>query len=118
MEPRVYILANQTRGTLYTGVTSNLTRRIWLHREGIFEGFTKQYGLTRFVWYRGYGEMAAAIADEKRIKRWRRAWKIELVEEQNPDWRDLWFDIAGSRPTQPSSRKAEGLSGTHGQNGS
>ncbi|MEM1380773.1 MAG: GIY-YIG nuclease family protein [Pseudomonadota bacterium] len=110
--PAVYIMTNQKRGTLYTGVTSDLPGRVYQHREGLLGGFTKVYGLKRLVWCDVHGAMASAIQAEKRIKRWRRLWKIALIERANPDWRDLWFELL----PQPSSRKAEGLSGTQGLN--
>ncbi|MBN8841367.1 MAG: GIY-YIG nuclease family protein [Sphingomonadales bacterium] len=88
-QPCVYILANDFYGTLYVGVTSNLIGRIMQHREGTFGGFTTQYEVTRLVWYDVADTMEAAIAHEKRIKRWHRDWKIELIERANPRWDDL-----------------------------
>ena len=85
----VYILASRKNGTLYTGVTSDLEQRIWEHREGITGGFTKKYGVHMLVWYRDYPDIRDAIEEEKRIKRWRRKWKLELIERINPDWDDL-----------------------------
>ena len=93
MQPAVYIMASQKNGTLYTGVTANLARRVWEHREGLIPGFTEQHRVRRLVWYGAHDRMASAYLAEKRIKRWRRAWKIELIEEENPDWRDLWFEL-------------------------
>ncbi|MEO1656345.1 MAG: GIY-YIG nuclease family protein [Pseudomonadota bacterium] len=93
MLPSVYIMTNQKRGTLYIGVTSNLAKRVYEHREGLTPGFTSKYGLKRLVWYEGFERMSEAVAAEKRMKRWRRQWKIELIEKENPDWRDLWFDL-------------------------
>jgi len=90
----VYILASKPRGTLYVGVTNDLLRRIHEHREGMVPGFTKSYGVCRLVYHERHETMPLAIAREKRIKRWRRAWKIELIESQNPKWRDLWNEIA------------------------
>ena len=89
----VYILASRKNGTLYTGVTSDLERRTWEHREGLTGGFTRKYGVKRLVWYRDYHDIRDAIDDEKRIKRWRRNWKLELIEMMNPDWRDLYEDL-------------------------
>jgi putative endonuclease len=86
----VYILASKRNGTLYTGVTSDLGQRVWQHKDEIFSGFTKKYGVKRLVWYREYDSIIDAIADEKRIKRWRRDWKIKLIEEMNPDWNELY----------------------------
>ena len=92
-QPCVYILANERRGTLYTGVTSNLLRRIWQHKNDSAESFTKRYGVHTLVWYESHETMESAIAREKSIKRWRRAWKLELIEKGNPTWRDLYEDI-------------------------
>jgi len=91
--PTVYLLASGRRGTLYVGVTSDLVKRIWQHREGVVAGFTKRYQVKTLVWYEQHRTMIAAISREKAIKRWARTWKIELVETANPDWRDLWSDI-------------------------
>ena len=93
--PAVYILASARNGTLYTGVTSNLIARTWHHREHIVEGFASRYRATRLVWYELAGSMEAAITREKQIKKWRRAWKIEMIEKANPYWNDLWRDIVG-----------------------
>jgi len=89
----VYILASQRNGTLYVGVTSNLPKRVWEHREGFVEGFTKQYDVKRLVWYEVHGEAIAAITREKQIKKWNRQWKLNLIEKLNPEWRDLFEDI-------------------------
>ena len=92
----VYIMASERNGTLYTGVTSALVSRAQQHKLGVFEGFSKAYGCKRLVWYETHATMLAAIAREKRIKRWRRAWKLALIEAQNPEWRDLsdeWFEV-------------------------
>jgi putative endonuclease len=88
-QPCVYILASAFLGTLYVGVTSNLIGRLMQHREGRFDGFTTRYGVLRLVWYEMADTMEAAIATEKRIKRWRRDWKIALIEQRNPRWEDL-----------------------------
>ncbi|MFW5634824.1 MAG: GIY-YIG nuclease family protein [Erythrobacter sp.] len=87
--PCVYILASQRHGTLYIGVTSDLIQRLWQHRNGMIEGFTRRYGVHRLVRYELFGEMERAIAREKQLKRWHRQWKINLVESENPDWHDL-----------------------------
>jgi putative endonuclease len=89
-QPCVYILASKRNGTLYVGVTSDLIQRVWQHRNDLAEGFTKRYGVHRLVWYEQCGTMQTAIAREKAIKEWKRAWKIKLIEEVNPDWRDLY----------------------------
>jgi putative endonuclease len=89
----VYILAGKPYGTLYVGVTSNLPQRIWQHREGLIEGFTKEYGVRRLVWYEQWDLMSDAIGREKRIKQWKRDWKINLIERENPVWMDLYRSI-------------------------
>ncbi|MCP3736110.1 GIY-YIG nuclease family protein [Sphingomonas sp. RP10(2022)] len=88
-QPCVYMLANGYNGALYTGVTSNLVGRIIQHRDGSFEGFTSRYGIVILVWFEVTDTMADAIASEKRIKAWRRDWKKNLVERDNPHWDDL-----------------------------
>jgi putative endonuclease len=88
-QPTVYILASQRNGTLYTGVTSDLIARIYQHREGTFGGFTKEHGVHRLVWFEVHEMMESAFVREKRIKKWRRAWKLELIEKENPQWLDL-----------------------------
>jgi putative endonuclease len=93
MEPCVYILASHRNGTLYIGVTSELSRRASEHRTDVIDGFTKRYGVHKLVYVEFHSTMAEAILREKRIKRWRRAWKITLIEERNPDWRDLYNEI-------------------------
>ena len=94
-QPAVYILATGKRGTLYIGVTSNLVARTWQHREHLVDGFTKRYDVTRLVWYELHGTMDTAILREKQLKKWNREWKLRLVQEFNPEWRDLWDDIVG-----------------------
>jgi len=94
-QPAVYILASQRNGTLYTGVTSHLIQRIWQHRNDMVEGFTKTYRVHSLVYFEMHEDMLGAIAREKQIKHWNRAWKLKLVEANNPDWRDLWGDICG-----------------------
>ena len=86
----VYILASKQNGTLYTGVTSDLGSRVFEHKQRLGAGFTAKYGVIRLVWYQEYVEIGEAIVFEKRIKRWRRAWKIALIEGMNPDWRELY----------------------------
>lgn len=95
MAPAVYLLASQRNGTLYIGVTSNLIQRIWQHREGLAEGFTKKYRVKTLVWYEQHATMESAIAREKALKKWNRAWKLKLIEQTNPQWRDLWPEING-----------------------
>ena len=89
-----YIITNRPNGTLYTGVTSNLARRVFEHREGLLEGFTKRYGLKRLVYYERYDDIRDAIQREKNIKHWPRAWKARLILDMNPQWRDLYGDLA------------------------
>ncbi len=89
----VYILTNKPRGTLYVGVTNNLVRRVFEHREGAVPGFTKRYGLKQLVYFEKYDMPTLAIQREKNIKHWSRAWKMKLVESSNPQWRDLYSDI-------------------------
>ena len=89
----VYILASDRRGTLYTGVTSNLIQRVWQHKHGITGGFTHQYNVNMLVFFEAHQTMYAAITREKQLKKWNRAWKIALIEKDNPTWRDLWPDI-------------------------
>jgi putative endonuclease len=89
----VYIMTNQPYGTLYIGVTSSLIRRAWEHRTGAVDGFTLRHRLKRLVWYEQHGSIIEAIAREKRIKRWHRDWKVNLVQSMNPDWADLYESI-------------------------
>ena len=94
MSGYVYILASKMAGTLYTGVTSDLVKRISEHRNGITGGFTLKYSVHHLVWYQEYGSIEDAINQEKKIKKWRRQWKIELIEKMNPKWEDMFFRIA------------------------
>ena len=91
--PCVYLLASGFHGTLYTGESSNLLGRAWQHREGITKGFTARYAVKRLVWFEVHQTMETAIRREKAIKRWQRLWKIELIEAENPTWRDLAEDF-------------------------
>ena len=91
----VYLLASKRNGTLYTGVTSDLANRTWQHKSDLIAGFTKRYGVHRLVWFEEFADIYEAIAREKQIKGWNRAWKIRLLEKQNPEWRDLYGDIIG-----------------------
>jgi putative endonuclease len=92
-QPCVYILASQRNGTLYVGVTSDLVKRIWEHKNDASDGFTKQYYVHLLVYFEQCADMMAAITREKQIKKWERSWKIELIESLNPEWRDLWEEI-------------------------
>jgi putative endonuclease len=89
----VYIIASRKNGTLYTGVTSNLCRRSWEHRQGVIDGFTSRHRLKRLVYYEEHATAGAAIQREKNIKHWSRQWKIELIESANPDWNDLYLQL-------------------------
>ena len=90
----VYILASRPRGTLYVGVTNDLLRRVTEHRDGLVEGFTRDYDIKMLVYFEPHDSVTEAIAREKRIKRWARAWKIDLIRSKNPDWRDLFEDLS------------------------
>ena len=92
-QPCVYILASRRNGTLYIGVTSNLVKRGWEHRNDLAEGFTKKHNVHRLVYYELHGDMVSALTREKQLKKWNRAWKLRLIEGHNPTWRDLWEEI-------------------------
>ncbi len=92
-QPCVYILASKKNGTLYIGVTSDLIQRIWQHKNKQVAGFTEKYNVNILVYYEQHEEMASAITREKQIKKWKRDWKISLIEKANPQWRDLWEEI-------------------------
>ena len=92
-QPCVYLLASQRNGTLYIGVTSDLIKRVWEHKQDSVEGFTKKYDVHDLVWYEQHEDMLAAIAREKTLKEWKRAWKLELIEKMNPEWKDLYEDL-------------------------
>ena len=91
--PCLYIITNKTRGTLYIGVTSDLVQRIWQHKNGLIEGFSKRYGLKMLVWFERHDSMESVIVRERNVKYWRRDGKIQIIEESNPTWRDLYPDI-------------------------
>jgi putative endonuclease len=91
----VYILASRRNGTLYVGVTNDVIRRTWEHKKDIHAGFTKKYGIHILVWYEVHGSIHEAIAREKRVKRWNRAWKIKLIEKENSGWNCLWEKLTG-----------------------
>ena len=92
-DPAVYIMTNKRNGTLYIGVTSDLVKRVWEHKNNMVEGFTKRYGIHRLVWYEMHESMKSAIDREKRSKEWKRKWKLELIESINPSWQDLYHAI-------------------------
>ena len=89
----VYILASKRNGTLYVGMTSDLVRRVWEHKQKVVEGFTAKYGLDKLVYYEVHDTAEGAIVREKRLKKWNRAWKLRVIEERNPSWRDLYEEI-------------------------
>ena len=89
MQPAIYIMASQARGTLYVGVTSDLIQRVWQHKNNLVAGFTQQYHVHTLVYYELHATMIDAITREKQLKQWHRAWKINLIEEGNPEWKDL-----------------------------
>ncbi|HEX2537927.1 MAG TPA: GIY-YIG nuclease family protein [Pseudolabrys sp.] len=90
----VYILANKRNGTLYIGMTDDLVRRVWQHREGTIEGFTKAYSVRNLVWFEEHSTRASAFSRERQMKKWNRNWKLREIESSNPEWRDLWEEIA------------------------
>jgi len=90
----VYIMTNKRNGTLYIGLTDDLVKRVWQHREGLLPGFTKRYGLKLLAWFEQHESRDSAFQREREMKKWNRAWKLEVVEKQNPGWRDLWPEIA------------------------
>ena len=92
-QPCVYILSNKPRGTLYVGATSNLVKRVWEHKNKVVEGFTNKYELNLLVYYEMYGSLPDAFEREKQLKRWKRIWKIRLIENSNHAWRDLFKEI-------------------------
>jgi putative endonuclease len=89
----VYILASACYGNLYIGVTSDLIRRVWQHREGCADGFTKKHGIKHLVWFETHSDIREAITREKQLKKWNRVWKVRLIQGENPTWRDLYDDF-------------------------
>ena len=92
-QPAVYILASRRNGTLYVGVTSDIIKRVWEHKNDFVEGFTKRYGVHMLVWHEQHETMESAIVREKAIKEWKRQWKVSLIEGSNPEWKDLYDDL-------------------------
>jgi putative endonuclease len=92
----VYILCSERNGTLYTGVTSDLIKRVYQHKNDLTDGFTKHYGVHHLVWYEVHASAEAAITREKQIKKWNRQWKLNLIESHNPEWRDLYLDLVNT----------------------
>ena len=107
----VYILASRPRGTLHVGMTGDLIRRVYQHREGLVDGFTKQHRVKALVYYEQHATAMAAIQREKNIKHWSRAWKIKLIRSLNPDWRDLWRELCAD----PSAASVHSQHGPPGQ---
>jgi putative endonuclease len=93
MESYVYILASQRNGTLYIGLTSDIIRRVWEHKNKFVSGFTAQYNVNLLVYYEIFSDIQLAAAREKRLKEWKRQWKIDLIQKMNPDWNDLYYEI-------------------------
>lgn len=93
MQAYVYLLASRKNGTLYTGVTSDLIKRVWQHKNDVVDGFSKKYNVHLLVWYEVHDEIGSAIVREKQIKEWKRLWKLELIEKSNPTWKDLYSEI-------------------------
>lgn len=93
MQPCVYMLTSRRNGTLYIGVTSNLVKRVWEHKQDAVPGFTQRYGVHTLVWYETHATMESAITREKALKEWKRLWKLRLIEAMNPTWRDLYEEI-------------------------
>lgn len=114
-KPVVYMLASRRNGTLYIGVTSDLIKRVWQHREGIVEGFTKKYGVKLLVWYEQHKTMKSAISKEKIMKKWLRKWKLSTIEQSNPNWRDLWHEIIGETPAPAVIPAKTGIQKTSGE---
>ena len=90
----VYILASQKNGTLYVGMTDNLIQRVWMHKNGVLPGFTKQYGVKTLVWYEQHDTREAALTRERQVKKWNRTWKLELIERRNASWSDLYEELS------------------------
>ena len=104
-QPTVYLLASQRNGTLYIGVTGDLIQRIWQHRTNAVEGFTKKHHVHPLVWFEQHPSMESAITCEKALKKWKRAWKLDLIEKFNPDWKDLWPIMNGWNPEIQAVKK-------------
>jgi putative endonuclease len=105
----VYILASKKNGTLYLGMTNDLVRRVYEHKNNLLEGFSKKYNIHHLVYFEVCEDIRAAIQREKNIKKWRRQWKIELIEKSNPDWKDLYFEIINGFPLSRGTEGAVGM---------
>ena len=90
----VYILASEPNGTLYIGMTDDLVKRVWQHRNDVIPGFTQRYGVKMLVWYDSHEARESAFMRERQLKKWNRAWKLALIEQENPSWRDLWTELS------------------------
>ncbi len=97
----IYIVTNEPRGVLYVGMSSDLAGRAWQHRQGVIEGFTRKYGVGRLVYFEEHSDAAVAARRERAMKRWRRDWKIKLIEDSNPTWRDLFPDVVRAEGYEP-----------------
>lgn len=104
-QPCVYILASKRDGVLYVGVTGGLVQRVNLHKQDLVEGFTKRYGVHTLVYYEMHETMPAAIRREKQLKKWNRAWKVRMIEQLNPEWRDLWQESGEVSMSGPGGRE-------------
>ena len=104
----VYIMASRKNGTIYLGVTSDLVKRVWEHRNGAVAGFTRKYGCKLLVWYEAHEDLQQARRRELQMKEWKRAWKIKLIEEQNLDWDDLYPGLFGAGDAGPGPRPSPG----------
>jgi len=104
----LYILASRRYGTLYIGATTDLPKRIYEHRAGVIRGFTRRYGVKRLVYLETYDDVSDAIVRERRLKEWQRAWKVRLIEQDNPEWNDLAVSLLGFDPLPESSRRRPG----------
>jgi putative endonuclease len=98
----VYILASKKNGTLYIGLTNNLLKRIYEHKNNIIEGFTKKYSVHNLVYYEKHNDINRAISREKQMKKWERQWKINLIQKSNPEWKDLYYDLVNQNGPPPS----------------
>ncbi len=98
----VYILASKRNGTLYIGVTGDLIKRVYEHKQGLVEGFTKKYDVKILIYFEETNDVNTAIQREKQLKKWNRSWKIRLIEESNPEWKDLYYDLAGGNGSPPA----------------
>ena len=104
----VYIMANRKNGTIYIGVTSDLVKRVWEHRNGVVPGFTKRYGCKRLVWFEAFDDIQQARVRELQVKEWKRAWKVKRIEEQNLDWDDLYPSLFEAGDAGPGPRPSPG----------